>query len=478
MSQVVTNEQVVQLPLNGRQFLQLALLTDNVVIPPGGTRGSALQQAGSLFNVAGQRSGHNIYLLDGVKVTDEYFNNMVVSLSPDAIQEFKIIKSQYPAEFGGKAAALVNVATKSGTNRFTGTVVEFVRNSAFDTHNYFDDPNAPVPPLRQNQYGASVGGPLRRERAFFFANYEGQRIRKSTTQTFSVPTAALRAGDFSGGSALCDPLAPGAAGACVPFADNQIPSPRIDPIARAFLDHVPLPNGAGVVQNLRAVGKQIADMDQFSVRIDHRLTPQDQLFGRFTAYDVSDEQPFGTSVLNETLVPGFGRTVTTTSRNLAVGYTRPFGSVLFNELRFGYLKVGGGQFSPNEGVDFAGATGLRGVTRDPRDVGYPQISFAGLFNTVGDPTTFTRRENDSFEIYENVLMERGRHTIKAGGYLFHLNFRPESPENARGSFTFSGQFTGNAFADFLLGYPTSAIAGTGRAEEDGRTTWTAFLCAG
>jgi hypothetical protein len=110
---VVTNEQVVHLPLNGRQFLQLALLTDNVVLPPGGTRGSALQQAGSLFNVAGQRSGHNIYLLDGVKVTDEYFNNMVVSLSPDAIQEFKIIKSQYPAEFGGKAAALVNVASKS-----------------------------------------------------------------------------------------------------------------------------------------------------------------------------------------------------------------------------------------------------------------------------------------------------------------------------------------------------------------------------
>src|SRR5204862_6324801 len=178
--EVVDNRQVVQLPLNGRQFVQLAQLTAGVAIPPGGTRGAALGQTGSLPAVYGQRSGHNIYLLDGVKVTDEFFNNLVVSPSIDAIQEFKIIKSQYPAEFGGKAAALVNVASKSGTNRITGTVVEFARNSVFDTHNYFDNPDAPVPPLRQHQFGASVGGPLRRERAFFFANYEGQRIRKST----------------------------------------------------------------------------------------------------------------------------------------------------------------------------------------------------------------------------------------------------------------------------------------------------------
>jgi hypothetical protein len=187
----------------------------------------------------------------------------------------------------------------------TGTVVEFVRNSAFDTHNYFDNPDAPVPPLRQHQFGASVGGPLRRERSFFFTNYEGQRVRSSSTQTFSVPTAALRAGDFSGGSTLCDPLAAGAVTGCVPFANNQIPASRIDPIARAFLGHVPLPSGPGAVQNLRAVGKQIADMDQFSLRIDQRLTLQDQLFGRFTAYDVSDEQPFGTEPAQRNTCAGF-----------------------------------------------------------------------------------------------------------------------------------------------------------------------------
>src|SRR6185312_866995 len=124
--------------------------------PPGGTRGAALGQAGPLPNVYGQRGGHNIYLVDGVKVTDEYFNNLVVSPSVDAIQEFKIQKTMYPAEFGGKASALINVVTKSGTNTVHGSALEFVRNSAFDAHNYFDDRSKDVPTLNQNQFGVNI----------------------------------------------------------------------------------------------------------------------------------------------------------------------------------------------------------------------------------------------------------------------------------------------------------------------------------
>jgi hypothetical protein len=205
VSEVIENVRIVNLPLNGRQFMDLALLSDGVIKPPAGTRGSALQQAGNVVNVDGQRSGHNIYLLDGVKVTDEYFNNLVVSPSVDAIQEFKIQKSQYPAEFGGKASALVNVATKSGSNAFHGTIFEFLRNDIFDAKNFFDDPNAPIPPLRLNQYGGTLGGPLRRDHTFFFANYEGQRIRRSITKTFTVPTEAMRSGDFSGLPTIYDP---------------------------------------------------------------------------------------------------------------------------------------------------------------------------------------------------------------------------------------------------------------------------------
>jgi len=472
ISEIVSNQQVVALPLNGRQFLQLALLTDNVVIPPGGTRGAALQQAGSLFNVAGQRSGHNIYLLDGVKVTDEYFNNMVVSLSPDAIQEFRIQKSQYPAEFGGKAAALINVATRAGGNVFHGGAVEFFRDRAFDAHNYFDDPDGPVPPLRQHQFGGSFGGPLLRDRSFFFANYEGQRILRSLTQTFTVPPAALRLGDFSGEAVpLCDPRTITGSGPCAQFSGNRIPVERIDPIARALLGGVPMPTSSAVAGNLVAVEKQDADMDQFSVRVDHRLTSSDQIMGRFTAYSVNERQPFGTSRLNETLVPGFGRILTTDSRNLALSHLRTFGTRALNEVRFGFLNARGGQFSVNEGVDFAGRVGLQGVTRNPADIGYPQVSFAGLYNTIGDPTSFTTRNNTSLELYDNVTLDLEHHRVKFGGYLFHLAFRPETPDVARGSFAYSGQFTGNALADFLLGYPAAAQVGIGRADEDGRTTW-------
>lgn len=470
VSEVIDNRQVVQLPLNGRQFLQLAQLTDGVIVPPGGTRGAALEQAGSLPAVLGQRSGHNIYLLDGVKVTDEYFNNLVVSPSIEAIQEFKIQKTMYPAEFGGKASALINVVTKSGSNTYRGSAFEFLRNDSLDARNYFDDPTQPVPPLRQHQFGGAIGGPIKHDQSSFFFDYEGQRLRRSLTQTFSVAPPALRAGNFAGLPALCDPLTRTAAG-CAPFTGNQIPTNRLDPAAIALLQALPLPSSAGSVQNVLAVGAQETPMDQFTIRIDHRLTSRDTLFGRFTTYSVSDTQPFGTSALSETLVPGFGRIVNTTAHNLALSYTRTLGESVLHELRFGWLAASGGQQSPNQGMNAAAQTGIQGVTTNPADMGYPQISFAGLFSTFGDPTTFVTRDDRSLELYDNVLINRGTHQLKFGGYLFHLAFNPVNPATARGAFTFTGQWTGNAFADFLLGYPGVAQVGIGRADEHGRSTW-------
>ena len=468
LSDVIENRQVVQVPLNGRNFLALAQLSDGVVLPPGGTRGDALQQAGPLPNVGGQRSGHNIYLLDGFKVTDELFNNLVINPSVDSIQEFKIQKSQYPAEFGGKASALINVATRTGTNAFHANVFEFARHNRFDARNYFASKDQPVPPLRQNQFGGTIGGPIVRNSTFFFASYEGQRIRRSVTRTFSVPSAAVRAGDLSSFAAICDPVA---LGGCTPFGQNRIPSSRIDPIASAFLSHVPLPTSDAAFQNLAATEKQLIDVDQVSVRLDRKLATSDQLFARFSTFDADDRQPFGTSSLQETLVPGFGRDVRTSARNVGVSHTHVFGAKVMNELRMGWLRVTGGQVSANRGVDFAGQVGLQGVTRDPRDEGFPQISTAGLYSTMGDPTSFVYRRNEHLELYENVLVDRGAHHVKFGAYLFHLRFRPEQPDNARGAFSYTGQFTGNAFADFLLGYPTSAVSGIGRGSEDARTNW-------
>ena len=472
ISDVIETREIEQIPLNGRQFLQLAQLSDAVVIPPGGTRGGALQQAGPLPNVGGQRAGHNIYMLDGFKVTDELFNNLVINPSVDSIQEFKIQKSMYPPEFGGKASALINVATKSGANRVHGSLFEFVRDDRFDAHNFFDDRTGPVPPLEQHQFGGSLGGPILRDRTFFFVSYEGQRTRRSLTKTFSVPDAALRAGDFSGFGPICDPNTIDAStGACTPFVGNRIPAGRLDPIAQTFLDSVPLPTGGGQFQNLTAVEPQDKDAHQFSVRVDHRLGATDRLFVRFSSFDADEIQPFGTSVQQEALVPGFGRTLDTTTRNLGVSHTRTFGTSMLNELRFGYMSVTGGQASVNAGVDFAAQVGLRGVSRNPRDVGFPQISTAGLYSTMGDPTTFVSRDNDHFEVYDNFLIDRGDHRFKFGGYLFHLRFRPVNADTARGAFTYTGQWTGNALADLLLGFPTSARSGIGGGDENARTTW-------
>ncbi|HEY6360019.1 MAG TPA: carboxypeptidase-like regulatory domain-containing protein, partial [Vicinamibacterales bacterium] len=471
ISDIIENREVVQLPLNGRNFLVLAQLSDAVVIPPGGTRGEALQQAGPLPNVGGQRSGHNIYLLDGTKITDELFNNMVINPSVDSIEEFRIQKSMYAAEFGGKASALINVATKAGSNSFHGSLFEFHRDDAFDSPNYFQPANQSIPPLRQDQFGGSLGGPIVLNRSFFFGSFEGQRMKRSLTRAFSVPPAAVRAGDFTGFGPICDPLTIPTTGACAPFLDNRIPAGRIDPLATAFLQEVALPTSGAQVQNLTSIEEQDRELDQFSVRLDHTLGNADQLFARFSTFDAEETQPFGTSALQEALVPGFGRSLTTKTRNFVAAHTHILSNSLLNELRFGWMRVEGGQLSLNRGTDFASQVGLLGVTSDPRDVGFPQISTGGLFSTMGDPTVFTTRNNQHFELFDNVTLDRGGHRFKFGAYYFHLMLRPEQPDNARGAFTYTGQFSGNAFADFLLGYPTSAVSGIGRGDENGRTNW-------
>ena len=253
--------------------------------------------------MAGQRSGHNIYLLVGVKVTDEFFNNLVISPSVDSVRDFKIQKTMYPAEFGGKALALINVVTRSGSNTFGGA--RWFRHDALDARNFFDDPAGPVPPLRQHQFGVNVGGPIVRDRTFFFFCYEGQRVHRSLTQTFSVPPDSLRRGDFSTLPPLCDPLTRQPGGSCTVFPANAIPADRFNPTAVALLGRVPQANRSGAIQNLLAVEPNDVPMNQFSVRLDHRASDSDSIFGRFSTFSISDEQPFGTSSLNEALVPGF-----------------------------------------------------------------------------------------------------------------------------------------------------------------------------
>ena len=337
-------------------------MSAGVVSPPGGTRGDSLQQTGKLINILGQRTGHNLFLLDGVSVTDEYFNNVVLNPPPEAIQEFNIAKTNYSAEFGGKSGGVVNVITRSGTNRFHGTLYEFLRNDLFDAKNFFSPVNLPTAPFQENQFGGTLGGPVVHDKTFFFVDYDGVQIRKSLSQLFSVPTAAQRAGVFS--TTIVNP----AAG--TPFPGNTINIP-LDPAASALLAKVPLPNLPGQSNNFLAVDKQTNDNNQFNGRLDHQFSTRDSTYLRTSIFDASEVDPFGSSVLNEALLPGFGRTLTTHSVNLSLGETHIFSPSILNEFRFGWLGVSGGQGDPNAGNNFAGQYGLQGATTKPQRYGLP-----------------------------------------------------------------------------------------------------------
>ncbi|MBV8731979.1 MAG: TonB-dependent receptor, partial [Acidobacteriia bacterium] len=476
---VVGSKQVADLPVKDRQFLDLALLSPGVVRPPGGTRGDAMQQAGNLINILGQRSGHNLYLVDGVTVTDEHFNNMVIAPSIDAIEEINIEKTSYAPEFGGKSGAVINVLSKSGSNELHGSLFEFVRNDVFDARNFFDSPTAPIPPFRENQFGGSFGGPVRKNRTFYFLSFEGQRVRKSLTQTFSVPDAAMRTGDFSGLPAIYNPDTV-ASVARQPFANNQIPAGLLDPAAVAMLAHIPLPNRPGLAQNLLATGDQRIDQNQPSARIDNQFSSNDTLYLRASIFDAQEFDPFGSGVLQESLLPGFGRNLSTHSVNGVAGWTHVVSPNIVNEARAGFLTVTGGQTSPNAGNPFAAQAGIAGVTTNQADIGYPQISLGGQFTTMGDPALFTYRNNHDYEFYDNLSWHKDRHTIKIGAYFMHFNLETVNPNGARGVFSFAPHWTssapgladGSAFADLLLGYPTTAQVGLGRAALDGNTKWT------
>jgi hypothetical protein len=385
---IVENQQVVDLPVKDREFLELALLGSGVVNPPGGTRGDSLQQTGKLINILGQRTGHNLFLVDGVSVTDEYFNNVVLNAPPDAILEFNIAKTNYDAEFGGKSGGVINVITQAGTNTFHGSLYEFLRNNVFDARNFFSPPRQGTP-FHENQFGGASGGPIAKKKTFFFLNYDGQRIRNSVAQLFSVPTAAQRNGVFT--TSIVNP----ASGA--PFPNNTISVP-LDPAAVAMLARVPLPNLPGKANNLLAIDEQTNDNNQYDARIDHQLSGKDFAYARGSGLTANEFDLFGSRVLNEALLPGFGRNLTTHSANASAGEVHVFSATVQNELRFGFLRVSGGQADPNAGTPFAAQYGLGGTTTNPSDMGYPQISLSNSFTTMGSAAGFSSRIDRNFEL--------------------------------------------------------------------------------
>lgn len=455
IGEVIENRRIVDLPLNGRLFLQLAQLTAGVMENSRGSFGQQLSGfTGPRITVMGARESDNNFTLDGVGIMDRFYNTLSAAVAVDAIQEFKVQSNLYSAESGAQGGAQINIAIKSGTNDVHGTMYEFFRNDALDARNFFDPERKPE--FKHNQFGGTIGGPVIRDRTFFFGNYEGLRLGKALTRTFSVPTAPLRAGDFTGFAPIRDPQTG------QPFPENRIPAQRIHPASVALLEVLPLPNLPGLSGNLVASPIEENNHDQFTLRVDHRFTPTDTFFARYTFFDVAVYQPFGfvqfaTSPLS---VPGFGVFIKQRNQNVAISHTRVFHSKLVGEFRFGFNRTAGGQVQENVGNNFNERHGIQGTSRLLSQTGIPRI-VTGLFNTWGDITfPITRRDND-FQYNYNLSYATGRHNMKFGTQIKRIQFNPDVDASARGQFTYTGRYTGNAFADFLLGLPFSAIGGSG-----------------
>ncbi len=466
--EVIENKRIVGLPLNGRLFLQLAQLTPGVTTNPRGTFGEQLAGIfGPRITVMGARETDNYFTLDGVTLTDRFYNTLSAPLSVDAIQEFKVQSNLYSSESGTFGGAQINIAIKSGTNDLHGSLYEFLRNDDLDARNFFD--RNIKPEFRQNQFGGTVGGPVIRNKVFFFGNYEGLRLAKALTRTFAVPTDDLRRGRFT--KAITDPQTG------FFFADNIIPDVRISPVAKALLQFVPPANQSGDTDNLVDSPQEINDSDQFTIRTDLRYGENDTAFARYTFYNVNAYQPYGfvQFATSPVSLPGFGTFLQQRTQNVAISETHIFNPRLIGEFKFGINRTAGGQFQENSDVDFATQFNITGISRDPLDRGIPRVIVAP-FNSFGDVTTpLSRRDND-YQLNYNVSAFLGKHNLTFGAIYKRVQFNPVIASSKRGQFTFTGNYTGDAFADFLLGLPFNARGGAGDTQVYLRgNEWHAFV---
>ncbi len=460
LGQVVDNRKVVDLPLNGRSFIALATLAPGVAMPPA--------PAAQFPRINGGRPRTNEYLFDGISVLQPEPGQVAFFPNVDAIQEFKIESNSPPAEFGRFNGGVVNLTTKSGSNAFRGTLFEFVRHEALNARNFFASTNPVKPQFRRNQFGGVLGGPVRRNRTFFFVDYQGQRQTIGRTVISTVPTLLQRQGSFTEAiagrvPAIHDPrtTAPGAGGGTTrsPFPGNTIPRERIDPVALALLERYPLPTSAGTANNYRRVDNETVDQDLFSFRIDHRGSERDQVFGRLTR--------FGEAFMPVTPLPeGSGLTAgtpgpqDTTAWSFASSYQRTISRTIVNELRIGDTRRTVGRTAaqlPGPPSTSLGLPGVPSIAEFPNTV--PTFLIGGYQQLGSPPNTATDFGTSVTQVADSLTWLKGRHTLKIGADLRWARLNVVQPPSPTGSFTFSNLFsdlpgvanTGTPFASFLLG---------------------------
>jgi hypothetical protein len=495
VGQVIDNKRVVDLPLNGRNFLDLTTLGPGTTFTKDSS--SAFQEVREVgrrvteqYSLGGARAQDTNFLLNGATDTEPDFNTFAATPSVDEIQEFKVQQNSYTAEFG-RGAAQVNATTKSGSNTFHGTAYDFLRNSALDAKDYFNDifngTGAPKPPFRRNQFGATAGGRLRRDKAFYFGSWEALRDRTSAVSTATVPTANAHHGNFSDyvdpntgqpiliymphltdatGNSLFFPNNTLPAGCFnpnpntdVPWPNQTIPQSCWNPAIAKFLasPYVPLPNRPGLLNNLVKVIASPTNFDQYAGRIDYVLNSRMNLWGRYS-YGLE-------SSVNPSVLPDAGNTEKVGTDMLTLHHSWTLSPQTVNEFHANYLRLAAtrlGDLAFKQNV--AAQIGIPGTSTIPQDFGQPEFDGQGdpFFSStaLGEPAFGHPLQNidNIFEYGDDWSTSKGRHLIKAGATFRREQLNVAAHNIARGNFNFDTAPTaaldgsgGLAYATFLLG---------------------------
>ena len=444
---VIENRQIEGLPLDGRNFYELSLLVPGAVPAAQGSAGSV--RGDFAFSVNGAREDSNNFLLDGVYNVDPKLNTFGVRPPVDAIREFENLTSTYDASFGRSAGAQVNVVLKSGSNDFHGSVYVFHRNGALDARNYFAPADQPDPKYIRNQFGFAVGGPLAKDRTFFFVDYEGTRSREGITRITNVPTLAERTGDFSQ-SLFGAPLDPFTG---QPFSGGRIPDQRINSVGRRIAALYPLPNRNAPFANFVSSPTQRDRNDHFDVRIDHLLSRRSSLAFRYSLGDRNLFEPFAGSGFS--LVPGYGNDVTRRSQNAMISETHVFSPDFVNDLRFAFNRVATAVRQEGAGTSINRSVGLADLSSNPRDLGLTFITVTGFSPLGHEGNNPQNSVTNTFQILDTATYTVRDHLFKFGADVRFVQQNAFRDVQSRGLIQFSpfGQITGNALGDLLLGFP-------------------------
>lgn len=431
---VITNQQIAALPLNGRDYLQLASLS-------AGT-GPRTSQG---VSIGGQAGTTVAFLLDGQDnnsqqiTTGHSGQKEVVKPSVDAIQEFKVVTNGYAAEYGRSSSGVVSVSLKGGQNIVHGGAFEYFRDAKFDAKNFFATTKAPY---RRNQYGGSFGGPVKQGRTFFFVDFENGIIRRSATTVSTLPIDSVRAGVFS--KTITDPLTK------KPFAGNVIPANRIDPAAARILSYLPAAQTNAATNNFvyNSPSDQIAP--RWDVRIDHVISSSQNVYVRASSQrtDNKASSPLPADAQGN-YVSGGGGDVSV-NRSVVIVHNKVWSPTAISSVRVGWNRINWDNTVPSQDLRGVGIPGV-----DSTQPGFSQINITN-YRALGVSNVPNRDNSENIQVSGDLTWNKGAHTIKTGVQAYRLATDFLSSQRSSGIFSFNGQYTGDPFADFLLGYASSS----------------------